>query len=73
MNFAPASRGVVDDGEVARALLDQPVDQRARLADLREPRNQNGRAVLDPRHRFGDRADKFIDHARALKRLPVPI
>jgi hypothetical protein len=55
----------VDDNQVLGPLLDQPVDQRARLADLGEAGNDNGRAVLDPRHRLGDGADEFVDHACA--------
>ena len=54
---------VVHDDEVLRALLDQPVDQRARLADLREAGDQHGRAVLDPVERLGHRADEFVDHS----------
>ena len=48
--FVAAPGGVVHDGEVLGALLDQPVDQGPRLPDLGEAGDQHGRAVLDARH-----------------------
>jgi len=42
----------VHHGEVAGALLDEAVDQSARLADLGKPGDQHGRAIFDPGHRL---------------------
>jgi hypothetical protein len=50
-------------------LLDQALDQRARLADLRETGNDDGRAVLDALRRLGDGTDEFVDYV-SRQRVP---
>src|SRR5215469_3718917 len=68
--FPAAPCGVVHNGKVFGALLDQPLDQRARLADLCESGNDDGRAVLDAAHRLGDGTDEFVDHV-SRQRVPA--
>ena len=60
----PTPALLAGDGEVLGALLDQPVDQRVRLADGAEAAEQHGRAVLDARHGLGHGLDDLVDHAR---------
>src|SRR5205823_11273378 len=63
--LAFAAGGVVNDDEVLGALLDQPLDQGARLADLGEASDQYGRAVLDVGQGLSHRTDEFVDHRRS--------
>src|SRR6266851_1626439 len=57
--------GVVrHDREVARALLDQSLDQSQRMADRAEAADQDGRAVLDIGERLRDAGDELVDHLR---------
>ena len=57
------ARIVGRDDKIAGALLDQPVDQRVRLADGAESADQHGGTVLDARHGVGHRLDDLVDHA----------
>ena len=50
------------DGQVLGALLDQPVDQRVRLAHGPEAREQHNGAILDARQGVGHVSDDFINH-----------
>ena len=53
---------VVDDGEVARALRDQRVDQRRRHAGVAEAVNHDGGAVGDVGEGGFGAGDEFVDH-----------
>ncbi len=69
-----ADAGVVaGDRQVLGALLDQPVDQRIRLADRAEPTEQHGRAVLDARHGVGHGLDDLVDHGRRVSAQAFPL
>ena len=52
---------VVDDGQVARALRDQRVDQLGRHAGRAEAADHHGRAVLDAGHRLAHRRYLLVD------------
>jgi hypothetical protein len=58
-----AGAGIVQhDGEVAGALLDQPLDQHIRLADAAEAADEHGGAILHAGQRLGDRLHDLVDH-----------
>ena len=56
------ARVVVDDRELARALLDQRVDQLGRHAGGAEAADHHGGAVVDVGDGFADRVDDLVDH-----------
>jgi hypothetical protein len=56
---------VVDDGELARALRDQRVDQRGRHAGVAEAADHDGRAVVHVGDGVLQRFQCFVDHIPA--------
>ena len=60
--FAEAADRIADDSQVARAVLDQTIQQDMRLADGGKPGNQDGGTVLNAVHRLRDGPDALINH-----------
>jgi hypothetical protein len=66
-----AGAGVVGHHrQAARALFDQPLDQRIGLADRPEPTDQHHRPVADARHGLGHGAYDLVDHVASFSPAP---